>query len=145
MTDRGVSVALNYTLSIAIAAVLLTAMLFSTGDIVENRQQEVYLEELEVIGNRIAANIMAADRLAQTNPDAVHVNMTSPNVVGGADYNVKIEPGPDGSELVLTSRRPDLEVRVSVLNTTPLKPASLDGGGIHIYQAADGDLVVENR
>lgn len=145
MTDRGVSVTLNYTLSIGIAAVLLTALLFATGDIVENRQQEVYLEELEVVGGRIAANVMAADRLAQTGATSVHVYMQTPNVVGGADYTVEIRPSAGGSEIVLSTRRPELEVTVSVLNSTDLEPGTVNGGAIHIYQAADGDLVVENR
>lgn len=145
MTDRGLSVAINYTLSIAIAAIILSAFVFSTGDLIEDRQQEVYIEQLSVVGGRIAANVMAADRLAQTNPDAVHINMTTPTVVGGADYDVEVDPGGDGSELVLTTRKPEIEVTVSIHNTTDLESGTVDGGAIHIYQATDGDLVVENR
>lgn len=139
------SVAINYALSIAIAAIILSAFLFATGDLIENRQQEVYIEQLSVVGGRIAANVMAADRLAQTNPDAVHVNMTTPTVVGGADYDIEIDPGGDTSELVLRTRDPEIEIRVSLHNTTNLEGGTVDGGGIHIYQASDGDLVVENR
>lgn len=145
MTDRGVSVALNYALSLAIATILLSALLFSTGDLIENRQQEVYIEEMEVVGQRLAANIMAADKLAQTDPVAVHINTSLPRIVGGADYVVSITADGSGSELVLTSREPSVEVTVPLVNTTDLESTTVDGGEIHIHVASDGDLVVENR
>lgn len=144
MTDRGISVAVNYALTLAIATVLMSGLLFATGDLVENRQQEVYIEELRVVGERLAAKITAADQISQTNPGAVHINITTPTVVGGADYDIEINASSSQSELVLTTRQPEVEVTVSFVNSTDVEPTTIDGGRIHIYLASDGDLVVEN-
>lgn len=145
MTDRGISVAVNYALTLAIATVLLSGLLFSTGDLVEDRQQEVYIEELRVVGERLAAKITAADQLAQTNPGAVHLNVTTPTAVGGADYDIEVNASGSGSELVLTTRKPAVEVTVAFVNATAIEPTTVEGGRIHLYLAADGDLVVTNR
>lgn len=145
MTDRGISVAVNYALTLAIATVLMSGLLVSTGDLVEDRQQEVYIEELRVVGERLAAKLAAADQLSQTNAGAVHINVTTPTAVGGADYDIEVNASGSGSELVLTTRKPEIEVTVSFVNSTDVDPTTVDGGRIHIYLAADGDLVVENR
>jgi hypothetical protein len=146
MNDRAVSSTLNYVLSLAIAALLVTGLLIASGGFVENRQEEVVRSELRVIGQQVAADIARADRLvaASDDPASATVNVTQqfPDRLTGTTYRITLVEQAN-PELVLRSTSPEVTVTVDVQNRTTVDESSVDGGTIVV--AYDGsDLEVRN-
>lgn len=141
-TDRGLSVALNYAIMIAIATMLMTGLLWSTGDLIEGRQEIATKTELDVVGERFAANLVAADRLAQADAETVVVRAFLPPTVAGSVYTIEVNATATDSELVLETQRPEVRTTVPFVNTTAIDATTLNGGRIRIELAGDGALEV---
>ena len=62
--DRAVSATLGYVLVIGITTILISGLFLAAGGFVENQHERAIRAELEVVGNRLAADIAAVDRLA---------------------------------------------------------------------------------
>lgn len=90
--DRGQSVSINYTLSLVIVTMLIAGLFVSMSGFLETERENVTRAELQVLGNRIAADIATVDRLARsTKGDArVVVRTTIPRSVAGSEYEVTI-------------------------------------------------------
>lgn len=90
--DRGQSVSINFTLSLIIVTLLMSGLFISMSGFLDSERERVTRSELDVLGNRIAADISTADRLAQsTSGDAaVSVTTTIPPRVAGSRYQVEI-------------------------------------------------------
>lgn len=144
--DRAVSVTVNYALNLLVATLLVGGVLTATGGMVEDRRTSAVRTELEVVGERVAADLMAADRLAAvgtagagTDPTVV-VSVSLPERVAGTRYEVSIENSPP--RIVLTSEHPDVEVTVGFHHDTPVAPTTVHGGDLRIELTDDGDLEV---
>lgn len=141
MSDRGVSTVLGFVLTLTITTLLLSGLLIATGDTVRDRNREVTREELTVVGEQIAADIQAADRLAKTGADQVVVRTTLPATVASGRYQVEVDAAPGGSELVLTARDVDVTVTVPFANTTAVRDTTVNGGDVSI-RLVSGELEV---
>ncbi|EMA01472.1 hypothetical protein SAMN05443574_112116 [Haloarcula vallismortis] len=143
--NRAVSTTLSYTLSLAIASILVSGLLIAGGNFVESRQEQVIRDELEVIGQQVASDIARIDRLvvaADDDPTA-RLNHTFPTRVSGSSYRVSIDPAADA--LTLESTSPDVSVTVSLTTQTDLEASSADGGVITVlYDESNGRLEVRN-
>jgi hypothetical protein len=131
--NRAVSTTLSYTLSLAIASILVSGLLIAGGNFVENRQEQVIRDELEVVGQQVAADIARIDRLvvaADDNPTA-RLNHTFPARVSGSTYQVSIDA--DAEELILESTAPEVSVTTSINNRTALVNSTADGGVITVF------------
>ena len=90
---RSVSVTVNYALNLVVATMLIGGVLTATGGMVQDRRESAARTELSVIGERIAGDLMAADRLAQTGsagPGAdptVSISTAVPERVAGTRYD----------------------------------------------------------
>lgn len=144
MNDRAVSVTVNYTLSLAIAALLISGLLFAAGQNVETRQQEAIRAELEVIGQRLATGLMTADRLVQAGGDDVSVAVSIPDRVAGTGYDIEINASASRAYIRLTSENPVATTNVTFVNRTAVDSLQLDGGDVNVVLAADGALEVES-
>lgn len=131
-TDRAASVALNYAITIGIATMLMTGLLWATGDLIEGRQNIAAQSELEVVGERFAANLVAADRLAQADAEAVVVRAFLPPSVAGTTYTIEINATAGSSELVLETFKPEVRATVPFENTTAIQHTTINGGNIRI-------------
>lgn len=147
MNDRAVSSALNYVLSISIAAVLVTGLLFAGGNFVDDRREQVIRGELDVIGQQVASDLQRADRLARagnrTSATEVRLEQRLPNRVTGSTYNVIL----DGSTetLTLKSAQPSVTVEVHVRTGLDLKDSTAGGGTVSVVVEKSGDeLEVRN-
>lgn len=136
MTDRAVSVSLNYVLTLAITTMLMTGLLFATSNIVEDRRDSATRSELRVVGEQVAASLMAADRLAQSEASTVEVVAESPDRVAGSDYTVSLNG--TSQEVVLETANPAVVVRVPFDNTTAVSESSVAGGRVHIVLTNGG-------
>lgn len=136
MTDRGVSVTVNYVMTLGITTLLVTGLLFAVGDVMEDRRDSATRGELEVVGERIASDLMTADRLAQIGATEVQVVSPGPETVAGKQYTVSLNA--TSREVVLEMSDPELDVRVSVQNTTDIASSSTTGGDVEILLTDPG-------
>lgn len=90
--DRGLSVAVNYTLSLVIVAMLMSGLFMSMSSVLVSEREQTVQGEFDVLGNRVAADISAADQLASTTggSGSVEIHTTIPSQVAGTDYLVQI-------------------------------------------------------
>ncbi len=148
--ERAVSVPINYTLSIVIVTVLLTGLVLATSDQLRAQQERTVESEFSVLGNRMAADVSAADRLVQstegTAGDEVRVRTEIPDTVANMRYRVEIGSSDLGSgeayEVVITfvSGRMDVTEEVRLKTDTRVENTTLTGGEYVIeYVDADGD------
>ncbi|PSP55193.1 hypothetical protein BRC82_06710 [Halobacteriales archaeon QS_1_67_19] len=140
--SRGVSVTVNYVLNLAIAALLVGGVLTATGGMVEDRRESAVRTELSVLGERIAADLMAADRLAVAGEEpTVAASVSLPDRVAATRYEVAIETAPT-SRLVLRSEHPEVSVTVGLTHETPIAETTVRGGDLRIELTAAGRLGV---
>lgn len=146
MTDRAVSIALGYTLTLAIAGLLTAGLLIAGTGFVEDTREEVVRQELEVVGQHLAGNVEAADRLVEAGDGTptVAVNETFPRRVSGASYRVELVTA-DGGTLHLNATDPDVSVTVEIENTTAVGESTANGGEVVVvYDESADELVIRN-
>ncbi|WP_135851367.1 DUF7266 family protein [Halorussus salinus] len=143
---RSVSITVNYALNLVVATLLVGGVLTATGGMVQDRRESAVRTELSVVGERVAADLMAADRLAEvgtagpgTDP-TVSLSVTLPERVGGTRYDVSIRTSP--AVIVLQSDTPEVTVRVGFHHDTPVEETTVRGGDLRIELAGDGDVEV---
>lgn len=142
--DRGVSTTLSYALNLAIAAILVSGLLFAAGSAVEDQRQTAAREELRVIGQRIAASIEQADRMVRVGTDTdLRLDILAPRGVAGLQYTIELNASTE--DVVLTTENPDIEVRIDVTNQTDLEQSEIRGGELVIVYNSDGKLEVRVR
>lgn len=142
MTDRGVSSTLEYVFGIAIATLLLGALISGTGGLVASQQEQAVQSELEVLGQRLAADLASADRLARTDASVVEMDSDMPIRVAATQYDVEINASATESEIVLETDDPDVSITVGFSNTTDVEPTTVRGGDLQIVLSEDGHLEV---
>ncbi|MFC6906300.1 DUF7266 family protein [Halalkalicoccus tibetensis] len=137
-SDRGVSTALGYTLTLAITAVLISGLFVTAGSVVDTQRERATAEELTVHGERLAADLMTVDRLSRSG-QAVELERDLPTVVGGGSYSIGVagEPDEDGEATQRIELRSDrLDGPVSVRFTTErdvaVEPGPIAGGTVVI-------------
>ncbi|WP_284007866.1 DUF7266 family protein [Haloarcula pelagica] len=145
MTDRATSSTLNYVLSIAIASLLVTGLLFSGTNFVEGQQTQVVRSELRVIGEQINADLQRADRLVvagdgPAGATTVRIEQSFPDRLTGRTYDIEVDPA--SQQLRLSMRNPDIEVTLPVDTRTALSPSTVDGGTVAIRTTGSGALEV---
>jgi hypothetical protein len=130
---RAVSVNVGYALNLVIATIILGGVLIAAGGAVEDQSRTVIRQELTVVGHRLAAELMQADRLARVGelgrePPEVVVRTTLPRRVAGTTYTISVSDG----ELRLRSADPEVTVTVEFVSETSVTPATVDGGSVRI-------------
>ncbi|MDL5360451.1 hypothetical protein [Halalkalicoccus sp. NIPERK01] len=150
MTDRGVSVTVNYVLTLAITAILLSGLFVASGSLIQSQSERAIQDELDVLGERLAADLSTADRLAESaDGEAAHVRVSTelPRRVAGTAYSIEItwtENGGNGyAELTFRTSDPEIESSTRVVTATEVTAVSeLRGGDLVITYADDGPLEV---
>lgn len=140
--SRGVSTALGYVLNLGVATLLVTMLLLSAGTLVEDQRDRAAETELDVVGERLAADLAAADRLARTNdPTAVRVEADVPVRVAGSYYTVSVNESMNG-EIVLEADQPDVEVAVPFDTRTEVQASTVNGGDLAVVYVPENDTLV---
>ncbi|NIB99062.1 hypothetical protein [Halobacterium sp. R2-5] len=126
--DRGVSTALGYVLNVGVAAILVTMLLFSAGSLVETQRDRAVETELRVVGDRVAADLAAADRLARASDGgSVEYVVEAPPNVAGLRYDVAVNESGDDT-VVLDRARSDVTITVEYHTEVPVENATVSGG-----------------
>lgn len=141
MDDRAVSTVVGYILTLGITAVLITGLLTAGGDFVGDQRHGTIRDEMQVLGQQLASDLSAADRLVRAGGTEVSVTRDLPDEVTGVGYLVTIEDssaGPNVVDITLRTTDPKVSVTVSVYLDTDVGAS----GGTTLTRNG-GDLVVE--
>lgn len=133
--DRAVSTTLGYVLALGIVTVLLTGILFAGTDFVAGQREQTVRNELRVLGQQVADDLAAADRLVRASDGGTAVTVTPalPEEVTGSAYTIDIDPGAaPPTTLVLESADPQVTVEVQVRVATGVVASTVSGGVIEI-------------
>lgn len=142
---RAVSTTLGYTMNVAVATLLLTGLLIAGGNVVDDERERTIRAELRVVGQQLAADLTAADRLVVglDSSAVVRYERDLPPAVAGSPYTVEVVGGAD-PHLVLSTDDPDVTVRVSLTAESALHSSAVAGGDVVIRWAdPDGDADYE--
>ena len=144
---RGVSVTVGYILTLAVAALLLGVLVTGASGLLAGQSEIVVGDELNVVGNQLAANIDEADQLARIARDdatasgtdgRVVLDVRLPDRVSGSEYDVEID---DASRTItLEALNPEVTVEVAYPDTEmELEgPDRFRGGSIRlVYDGGD--------
>ncbi|MFC6825970.1 DUF7266 family protein [Halopelagius fulvigenes] len=146
-TDRAVSTAIGYVLTLTITAMLVSGLLFAGGQFVENEREQVVREELSTLAEQVAASIADADRTAAGDDGStVRVAADLPTRVAGNAYHVEVsnEPTPAGEPnrtvVTLTDTADGVSASVTLPTTHEAAPRTVPGGSlVVVVRDADGD------
>lgn len=141
MTDRGVSVAVNYVLSLAITTLLISGLLFATGGVMDDRRESAARGELEVVGQRVSSGLETVDRLHRVGADEATFQVTAPDRVAGEGYTIEVDA--TRRLLVLETTDPSVSVEVPFRNETDVAASTVTGGDVEIARSG-GELEVRS-
>jgi hypothetical protein len=145
--ERGVSTTLGYILNLTVATLVVTGLLVAGGDIVTDQREQTTRSELTVIGQQLAADLVAADELAVTadEGDTVEIERQLPQEVAGRTYSISVvDSGGSQPYLQLSATGSDVTVEVDLTLETPIVESSMNGGAVRIrYADVDGDSTAE--
>lgn len=149
---RGVTVPMNYALMLTVVALLTAVLVAGMGAYVDDQQDRSARAGLEVVGNRIAADLTTADQLAGSvsGDGAVEVRTDLPETVAGTTYRVElvlVSTGPDANryDVVLTGTDPAVTVSVPVRTRLPVEPTGFAGGGTRVTYDDGSDTLEVGR
>jgi hypothetical protein len=114
VNDRATAPALTYVFAIGITTILVSGLLITSTGFVDDSRDRTVREELEIVGERVAASIEAVDR-ASDGGATVSRRMEIPGTVVDTSYRLDIVDCPDGAAcLTLRSADPTLDLAVNV-------------------------------
>ena len=120
-SDRAATPALTYVLAIGITAILVSGLLISSSGFVDDRRESTVREELEIVGERIAASVSALDA-ASASGGTVSRRIEIPATILDTKYYVDLADC-DGNETCLELRAADPTMDVVV--TVPVENRSV--------------------
>lgn len=139
--DRGVSTALGYVLTLGITALLISGLLIGVTGVVDDRRTQTDRATMEIVGQRIAANLMSADRLAETDPEQLVVAVDLPNRLSQSGYTVEVNGSAEQLTLRVDGGR--ASATVSFVNTTTVRDGTVRGGDLRIVLTPADELEVQ--
>jgi len=142
-SPRALSTTLGYVLTLAITAVLVSGLLIAGGNFIEDQRERVIQTELEVIGEQVATQINAVDRLNQSahGDRNVSIRQTLPSDVSGNSYRITLVERADPA-LRIETTRPDLSTEIELTNTTAVGQSSVSGGTVVVeYNSTEGVVI----
>jgi len=151
-SDRAVSVQVNYILAILIITTLMAGLMLATADQLQRQEERTADAEFDVLANRVAADLSAADRLAisteNTSAADVEVRTNIPSTSAGSSYDIRVNATEVVAdevyevEVVFTADNVDVTRSVSLKTGTDVVNTSIGGGAYTIdYVDSSGDGV----
>lgn len=145
---RATSTVVNYVLLLAVLAILISTIVAGSSSYVDDRRSQVVHDELEVVANRLAADLTTADGLAGTvDPNgSVEMRAPLPERVARRHYRVEIRQAtPDTYALRLAADGVNVTAWATLTLDRPVRTGSYSGGPLRIgYDPAAGRLEVRD-
>ncbi|WP_251344150.1 PKD domain-containing protein [Haloplanus halophilus] len=114
MSDRATAPALTYVLAIGITTILVSGLLISASGFVDDRRERTVREELEIVGERLAASIAALDAASDSGGTVSRRIEVPATVLDAAYYVDVVDCGGNATCLELTAPDPSLDLTVTV-------------------------------
>lgn len=141
--DRAQSIALDYVLALSVGFLLITGLIVAGSDFVADQRDRVQESELRVIGQQVAAEMAAADRLALAATDGeVRIERRLPDDVAQTGYRIEVVADETPS-LRLAPVDGSVSVRVELANETAVAANTVQGGNVVVTTTASGEITVE--
>lgn len=140
---RGVTSAVEFVLTIAIAAALMTGLVVAASGTVERQKTITAQTQMEIVGQQVAGTIENADRLVQTaeTTTTLRLEQDLPERVLQSDYTIEITP----AAVRVRSPLSDRAVSVPFESTTPVAQTTVESGDVAVqYDTADTELEVRD-
>lgn len=156
MSERAVSVPVNYTFSIVIVTLLLSGLVIVTTDNLQAQQERTIESDFDVLSNRMAADVTAADHLAGstggTESDVVAVRTEMPSRSADTGYLVhfnstEIDDGAYAVTIRMESTSLGITKETGLKTNTKVTNTTIVGGDYAIEYVGDGvpdELEVRN-
>lgn len=143
--DRAVSFTVSYVLTIAIAVLLVSGILFTAGELVRDQRDGAIRDEGSVVADETAATVMAVDRLARMGSEStVSVAVPLPRTFSGQPYSVTLRETDSGPVVVVRTDSPAVAVTLPVVVEEPVTDSTVSGGPARVvYDPASGLELVE--
>ncbi|ELY57271.1 hypothetical protein C491_10814 [Natronococcus amylolyticus DSM 10524] len=147
--DRGVTMAVTHVLALGISAALLAVLLAGAGAVLEAETERAAERSLETVGQELAGEIEAADRVAAGEGAETVTRVDAPRTIARTGYVVEAQsdcPGAvsDANCLRLSAHAVDATVHVQVSTAADLEPNTVPGGSIEIG-IEDGRVALEGN
>jgi len=146
MTDRGVSVLVSYIAALGVTTLLVTSLVLGMGGFLQAEREAATRAELRVVGNQLAADLAAVDRLSRQRlaNGTVRLRTDVPERAAGVRYEIELEAvaGAPHASVHLRSLEGETAVTVTARMNTTVAPMNVDGGDLVIRCDADADRVV---
>lgn len=144
--ERGVSMTVTYVLALGISVALLATLLAGAGTALEAETERAAERSLEAVGQKLAGEIEAADRIAGDG-DAAVVHVDAPRTAAGTGYDIELREECDGRSaevgcLRLSAHGLGDAVVVPVATGAVLETGTVPGGPLDVV-AADGRIALE--
>lgn len=136
MTDRAVTIPMNYVLLLGVVTLLASGLFVAGGSLVADQRAGAVDAGLSVAGNRLANGVAAVDRLASLDgTDAARTAVVLPRRVAGRTYLVSVDsdPTPGGRydvTLVLSESGGDATETVTLRTDHPVAAGRVDAGRV---------------
>lgn len=141
--ERGVSFTVSYVVTLAITVVLVAGILLAAGQVVGDQRERTVRDQATVVGDKVAAAVMAADRLVragnESNVDAT-VGVDLPERFVDEPYVVELTDGSPPAVVVRTNT-PPVSARVPLRSDTALEPTTVTGGPVQVTYLPDEDAL----
>lgn len=150
--DRAVSTTLTFVLILTIVTMLISGLFLASSSFVNDQRDRAIRTEFDVIGQRVAADLTATDRLVKAGGSghSIQIKETLPNTVANAPYQITIRDNTIDTNnhkvtLFFTTSSPPINVSITLRTQTEVKETSVPGGDIVIeYDDGPNQLVVED-
>lgn len=145
MDDRAVSMSVQYVILLSIVALLSAGLFATTGGFVHSQQDLAVHDGLQTVGERLATDLTAADRLAASSGGNGSFEMTvdAPRRIAGSTYLIHVD---QSGTLTLESVQPSITVTVPVPLDGNVTPTTVSGGPLVIhYDDGTDKLVIHNE
>lgn len=137
LTDqRGVSVVLTHVLTMGITAILITGLIIAASGVVDTQRERAVQGELTTIGERLATELTALDRVASSANSTMTVETSHPEMVVNSRYQVQLISDSSacqtGSCLVLDAQRAEASAIISINKDINIINSTVSGGEIRL-------------
>ncbi|MFP4626351.1 MAG: DUF7266 family protein [Natronomonas sp.] len=144
--DRGVSPVFAYALTLGIGTLLVAGLILAASGFVDDQREMTTRSELQVVGQQLAGDVGAADRLARAGEDRnVTITRDLPERVVGSPYSIYVrtdDAGPTDTYLELSTADPDVSVEIGLAVETEIQAANIGGGRVIVSLDHDPDILV---
>jgi len=138
--DRAVSNQVGYILAIVIITILMAGLVSATSGLVTQTTEQGTEAELQIIGDRIAAQMLSADRILATDgTGTVVLNPDVPSQVNGNSYTVTYDNS--NSKLVLESTGSGVTVSIPLQTEYEIDVESSQASEWRVYAEPSSDQI----